>query len=325
MNKGRVAVTGASGYVGSGLIARLDRDDAIERVLAMDVRPLPRQHSAKVVFQQHDVAEPMAGLLGDNQIEAVVHLAYLLNPSHNSKATQRVNVGGMASVLDACAQAGVQHILYLSSTTVYGAHPDNPPLLTEASPVRPIKGFRYGEGKAQAEAMLTDFTRRYPTFTATILRACPVMGPNADNFISRAFSKPFLVGVRGYDPPMQLIHEDDLAEILYLCLMTRPSGVYNVAGDGTVRWSEMASIFGRRLINLPAPIIYGLTDLTWALRLQGDSPACGLDLIRYGWTASTEKIKRDLGVSFRHSSREAWEAFVRRQAQPAPVNQTGGR
>ena len=325
MKKGRVAITGASGYVGRGLIERLDRDDAIEQVLAIDVRPLRTQHSAKVVFHQRDVVEPMADLLSQHGIESIFHLAYVLNPAHNRKAAQRVNVGGTANVLEACVQAGVRHVLYLSSTTVYGAHPDNPDLLTEESPVRPVKGFQYGQNKAEAEAMLTDFTRRYTTFTATILRACPVMGPNADNFISRAFSKPFLVGIRGYDPPMQLVHEDDLGEILYLCLMRRPSGVYNVAGDGTIRWSEMASIFGRRLIDLPAPIIYGLTDLAWALRLQGDSPACGLDFIRYRWTASAEKIERDLGVSFSHSSSEAWLAFVRRQAQPASVNESETR
>ncbi len=158
--------------------------------------------------------------------------------------------------------------------------------------------------------------------TSTVLRVCPVMGPNADNFISMAFSKPVLVSVRGYDPPMQLVHEDDLTDVMATCLTARPSGVYHVAGRGPMRWSEMAAAHERRLIPVPAPLLYGLTELTWRLRLQSDSPASGLQFIRYPWTVSTEKIERELGVKFRHSSAEAWEAFVRRGSRPASATET---
>ena len=320
----RVAITGAAGYVASVLIQRLDREDTIERVLAVDIRPPSRPHSSKVVFHQQDVTAPMAGALSEHGIEAVVHLAFVLAPGRDRQAIRRVNVGGAANVLEACAQARVGRILYLSSTTVYGAHPDNPPMLTEASPVRPVKGFQYGEDKAMAEAALAEFTQAHPDVTATVLRACPVMGPSADNFISRAFSRPFLLGVRGYDPPMQLLHEDDLAEAMLRCLLDGDSGVYNLAGDGAVPWSELAVVSGRKLIMLPAPLAYGLTGATWSLRLQSDSPACGLDFVRYRWTAGTEKIERELGVRPRHSSGDAWEAFVRRRREPVPAKEPHG-
>ena len=321
----RVAVTGAAGYIGSHLIQRLEREDVIERVLAIDIRPLSRKHTSKVMFRQRDVTAPMAETLAENDIQAVVHLAFVLDPGRNRAAIQRVNVGGTANVLDACAQAGVQHLLYLSSTTVYGAHPDNPPLLTEESPVRPVKGFQYGEDKARCETLLDQFTQQHSGFTATVLRAPPVMGPNTDNFIAQAFSKPFLVGVKGYDPPMQFLHEEDLTEVMCLSLRGEIGpGVYNVAGDGAIRWSEVDGIFGRKVINLPAPLLYGLTGVTWSLRLQSDSPACGLNFIRYRWTASAEKIKRELGVELRYSSKEAWEAFVRRQEEPVPANEPPG-
>ena len=322
----RVAVTGAAGYVGSGLIERLAHDKAIERILALDIRPPNKPYTSKVVFHRHDVTAPMAEVLSEHQIDAVVHLAFILHPSHNHGPVERVNVGGTANVLDACARVGVQYLQYLSSTTVYGAHPDNPPLLSEESPIRPVKGFQYGENKAQAEALIREHSERDPVLKATVLRVCPVMGPNADNFVSRAFSKPFLVGIRGSDPALQLLHEDDLIEVMHRCLMERVSGVYNLAGDGPVRWSEMASMFGRRLISLPAPLLYGLTGVTWALHLQGDSPPCGLDFIRHRWTVSTDKIRGDLGISLRHSSKNAWEDFVHRQQErePAPVDTTPG-
>ncbi|MDP6402106.1 MAG: SDR family oxidoreductase [SAR202 cluster bacterium] len=313
----RVAITGAAGYVGRGLVERLEREDSVERILAMDVRPPGGPHGPKVVFRIHDVTAPMAEMLEENGIDAVVHLAFLLNPSRDRAAAERVNVGGASNVLEACRRAGVRQLVYLSSTTVYGAHADNPPLLSEKSPIRPVKGFQYGEHKANVEELLARHQGRNPDFTVAVLRGCPVMGPNADNFISRAFSQPFLVGIRGSDPPMQLIHEDDQTDLLTHCLLQRVSGVYNVAGDGVIRWSAMARLFGKRRINLPAPFLYGLTGLTWKLRLQGYSPACGLDFIRYPPNVSCDKVKSELGVSFRYSSEDAWMAFVQRQRERA--------
>ena len=307
----RVAITGAAGYVGDALVRRLERDDAIERVLAIDVRPLADHHTDKVSFAHHDVTVPMTELLTENRIDAVVHLAFVLNPARNRKAARRINVDGTAALLDSCVKADVRRVIYLSSTTVYGAHPDNAPLLTEDSPIRPVKGFAYGEDKAETEALFGELNRRHPTCSTVILRACPVLGANAGNFISRAFAKPFLVGITGCDPPMQFIHEEDLSEVLYLCLLNGVSGVYNLAGDGTIQWSEMVGMYGRRLITLPAPLLYGLTAATWRLRLQGDSPASGLDFIRYRWIASSERIRRELGYEFRRTSRDTWADFVR--------------
>ena len=306
----RVAITGASGYVGRGLVERLEREESVERVLAIDIRPPTRPHGPKVVFHRHDVTAPMGDLLEGHGIDAVVHLAFLLNPGRDRVVAERVNVGGAANVLEACQQAGVRQLVYLSSTTVYGAHADNPPLLTEESPVRPVKGFQYGEHKVRVEDLLAQHQRRNPDFTAAVLRGCPVMGPNADNFISQAFSQSFQVSIRGSDPPMQFIHEDDQTDVLLHCLLHGVSGLYNVAGDGEIRWSEMARLFGRRRINLPAPLLYGLTGLTWKLRLQVTSPACGLDFIRYPFNVSGDKIKGELGVSFQYSSKDAWMAFV---------------
>ena len=309
----RVAVTGAAGYIGSGLIERLEKERQVERLLAIDIRPLSAPFGPKVAFLRQDVAAPLAQALSSHGTEAVVHLAYVLKPGRDREAMRRINVSGTANVLEACRDAGVSKVVYLSSTSVYGAHADNPPMLTEESIPRPVRGFQYSEDKAQAEALVQAFSERTLEVTTTILRCCPVLGPNADNFISRAFLKPFLVAVRGYDPPMQFVHEDDLIKVMVRCILDDAPGLYNVAGDGFVSWSEMAKMLGRRLLSLPAPLLYAAIDVAWALRLQSDSPSCGLDFIRHRWTASTDKIKRELGVEFRHTSREACEAFAQRQ------------
>ena len=313
----RIAVTGAAGYVAGRLIAGLEKDDSVEKIVAMDVRPLESEHSSKVGFHQRDILEPMAALLSDEGVDTIVHLAYVLNPGRKREAARNVNVSGTANVLDACAQSDIRYLLYLSSTSVYGPHEDNPPMLTEKSPMRPLEGFQYSEDKVLAELLIKDFCGRYPDLTACVIRTPPVMGPNADNFIARAFMKPFLVGVKGYDPPMQFLHEDDLVEAMALCIMKRLSGLYNLAGEGTISWSEMVKLMGKRLVSMHPLALSGLTGLAWKLGLQSDSPPSGINFIKHRWTVSTEKIKRELGFVPRYTSREAWEAFVSRQKNVA--------
>ncbi len=307
----RVAVTGAAGYVGRTLIDRLARESAVERILALDVRPLPAESErGPVVFTRHDVTRPFGPLLREHRIDALAHLAYVMRPSRDRESARRVNVDGTASALASCEEAGVRHILYLSSTSVYGAHADNPPLLGEDAPPRPPRGFQYSEDKAAAERLIAEFAASRPDFSVVALRACPTLGPSADNFIASAFSKPFLVGARGHDPHMQLMHEDDLADALCRCLLSRVSGTYNLAGDGLIRWSEMARMFGRRVVWMPGLVLRFLVGVSWALGLQSDSPPSGLGFITHNWAASTDRAKRELGIRPRHTSREAWAAFA---------------
>ena len=306
----RIAITGASGYIAGRLIRQLQDCGGVSAILATDIRPPSVQPSGKVKFARWDVTESRPDIFSSHRIDTVIHLAYVLNPARREAHARRVNVAGTDNVLQACEAAGVRHIIYLSSTSVYGAHADNPDFLAETDPARPVSGFQYSEDKAAAESRLLKFAARNPEAAVTILRACPVIGPNADNFISQAFRKPILPAIGHADPPMQLIHEDDLIHTLTLCLERKPAGTYNLAPDDTIRWSEMAAMMNRPLIRLPAPVWYFLTSAAWNLRLQNDSPACGLDFIRHRWTVSAEKIKATLGIEFQRASREAWRSYA---------------
>lgn len=307
----RVAVTGASGYIGTQLIRHLDALDEVDHILATDIRPLRLQHSNKVQFVNHDVTVPMGELFQLHGIDAVAHLAFVLKPSHDADRIRSVNVGGAVNVMGSCVSTGVRHLVCLGSTTVYGAHADNPPLLTEESPLRPLKGFLYGENKAEIESRLQDFRTAQPELSVSVLRTCPVLGPNADNYVARSLSRSMLVAFRGHNPQMQFLHEDDMSQILTHCLLNGVDGTYNVAGVGSVGWEEMAELGGKRLVRLPGPLLRGLTGLTWAARVQSSSDVSGLELIRYPFLASTEKLEREHGLKARKSSRETWLAFVK--------------
>ncbi len=109
---------------------------------------------------------------------------------------------------------------------------------------------------------------------------------------------------------MQLLHEDDLVRCLEMAVLEGAHGLYNVAGSGSISWREMASARSRRVLSTPAWLLYPATQLAWALRLQSDSPALGLDMVRYPWLADTGKIEREMGFRPRFSARDAWESHI---------------
>ena len=310
----RVAVTGASGYLGRLLVNRLVRCEEVERVLAIDNHPMLRQPPPSVDFVNRDTTRDISDLLIRHRVDCVAHLAFVIRPDRNRERARKVNVEGAANVLDGCAAAGVEQVLYMSSATVYGAHPDNPPALTERAPLRPVAGFQYAEAKVEVEELLREFGRRHRDASVCVLRACPVLGPDADNFVARNLARRVLVGVAGYDPPMQFLHEDDVSDIMTHCLMNRVDGIYNVGGRDTLRMSEMARVAGSKLLRLPAHLLYGVTELSWLLRMQGNTPACGLDFIRYPWVVSGERLEREHGLRAERSSEQAWESFVSRNS-----------
>jgi UDP-glucose 4-epimerase len=306
----RIAITGISGYIGAGLAYRLESIDAVELIVGIDQHLPHTSRLSKLRFYQLDVCQPFVDIFVDNNVDAAIHLAFILMPKHDRDAAHRVNVGGTLNFLHACRTQAVKQILYLSSHTIYGAHPDNPISLKEDSPLRPMPGFQYSWDKAQTEQIFLDFAASNPDICVTILRTCVVMGPNADNAITKSLFKPAMICISGYDPPMQFVHEDDLTELILTFLERKQPGVFNVAGEEMVRYRQLATLCGKRLIPLPGGPLSFVMNLSWKLHLQKESPAAGLDFIKYPVVMSTEKLKREVGFQFKYSSQEAVAAFI---------------
>ena len=306
----RVAITGISGYIGSRLLPRLDSVDGVERIVGIDIKS-PSFNSPKLKFYCQDIFKPLGDIFVENEVDSAINLAFVLKPTRDQAGARRIDIGGNLSFLEACEQAKVKHILYLSSHTVYGAHPDNPVPLTEDSPLRPLLDFQYSWDKAETEQILRDFATAHKDVSITILRSCPVIGPNAAKSVAALmFKPPIMIGVAGYDPPMQFVHEDDLVELIITFLSQQKAGIFNVAGDGEIRYSEVARLPGRRMLKLPKGLLHPLMGFSWALRLQNDSPTSGLEFIKYPPIVSTEKLKSETGFQFRYSSEEALLSFI---------------
>ena len=306
-----VAVTGASGYIGSRLLRHLEEEN-LERLVAIDINPPPLPIHNVAVYRR-DVGLTFEDTLRQSGVTTVVHLAFVLNRGRSRRdvrETRETNLRTLHVVLDSCAGAGVKHVVYLSSHTVYGARRDNVVPLTESSPLRPVPDLAFGYDKFLSDQILESFAVRHPDIKVTLLRCCSVLGPSAAPDISRIFAFPGPMGVCGQNPAFQFLHEDDLARILTLVIHRGISGVYNLAGDGVVFYKEIVEALPGHYLCLPGFLGFPAVGMTWKLGLQSRRNTAELDLLRYPLLLSTSKLREAIGYQINYTSMETLTSFV---------------
>ena len=307
-----VAVTGASGYVGTKLLERLEQEPGLGKMVAFDVRPLPAPIHNIAVYRK-DVSGPIDEELNDQGATTLVHLAFNARRGANRREVASIreeNLETLRSVLASCVRARIGHLIYLSSHTVYGAHSDNPVPILDDAPMRPSLDFPYGYDKHLCELALEEFGQVQQDIKVTILRSCMVLGHGAENSATKAFFRSWLLGVSDSNPALQFVYDDDLARIISIIIQKEIPGTFNVAGDGVVYYREMAKIIKSKLISLPSFMAYPLARLSWQLRLQRDATSGGLDLVRWPILMSTGKLHRTTGYRFWHTGLDALTAFA---------------
>lgn len=151
----RILVTGASGYIGGKLLEVLAEKDWVKRLVGTDIKRPAFQHP-KYRFYDRDVRAPMDDIFAADNIDTVVHSAYVLPPIHDTALMEDINKNGTRNVLSAAAAFKVRQILYTSSTTAYGFHPDNDVPLTEESPLRGNADMTYAKNKKEIEGIMAD-------------------------------------------------------------------------------------------------------------------------------------------------------------------------
>ena len=307
-----IAITGAAGYLGTGLARSLAQDRQWDSVIGIDLKR-PSVSPENLVHFHLDIRDSgIQSLLISEKVEHLVHLAFVVNPMRNRDEMRDINVGGTRNVLAAARRARVKHLVVTSSATAYGARKDNPERLTEGNPLRGNPGYQYAAEKAEIDLMCLEFGKENPDISVTVLRPCIVFGPGVDNYISRMLSLPVLPVVDGENPEMQLVHEEDVVECLRLVLAKRTGGAFNVAGRGMMRWREIVRAAGKIPIYLPGFIARWLVNFAWRLRVSRiEAPAPLLDFITYPWVVSLEKSHRELGFEPRYSTRETLDCFLR--------------
>jgi len=310
-----VLVTGASGLVGRQVVDRLAGGaGGIETLVACDVRP-PRadERIDGVAYLCADVCDPTLGkLLKEHACDTVIHLAAVVTPGPASsrELEYQIDVGGTRNVAAACLEAGVGQLVYTSSGAAYGFHPDNPVPLRESDPLRGNEAFAYAWHKRLAEEHLARVRAEHPELTQLVLRPGTILGERVASPITALFERRLVVGVAGHDAPFVLIWDEDVADCIVLGVRERRAGVFNLAGDGVIRLSEIARRLGRPYLPLPAPLLASALAGLHALGLSARG-AEQVDFLRYRPVLANDRLGRELGFTPRFTSEGCFEHYRR--------------
>ncbi|MBW2263029.1 MAG: NAD-dependent epimerase/dehydratase family protein [Deltaproteobacteria bacterium] len=310
MDKARkVLITGSSGYCGHVIAAHLAGRGV--PVVGLDVEP-PRAGAERpgFTFEHVDVRHrgQVERVFATHEPTHVIHLAFRIDPTHDPEADRVLNVEGSRNVGDACFGApSIRQAVLMSSISVYGAHEDNPEWIDEDQPMRP-GGYAYAEHKKQCEAQWRALAKRAGR-NLVILRMCTVAGPSCTKpggVVRTIARSPLLPSIMGGDGRIQLIHEQDLAELVDRVIHDEEaSGTFNLCPDSFSTIRALGRTQGRPSVPVPLPVLRALLGLLWRLRIGGAAPEAA-PLLAHGIVASPARLVDRYGYSFRYGTREAF-------------------
>jgi UDP-glucose 4-epimerase len=308
----RVVVTGATGNVGTSTLEALSADERVDSILGI-ARRVPDLDLPKVEWAAADVRAAELTELFDGA-DAVVHLAWLIQPSRDEQETESVNVTGSERVFGAVADAGVPRLVYASSVGAYSPGPKDR-LVDESHPTDGIETSFYSRHKATVERILDRFESSTPSVTVARLRPGLIFKDEAASEIRRLFAGPFLpnflVNPRLIpivpdipDLRFQAVHSLDVGDAYRRAVFSEATGAFNIAADPVLDPERLSELLGARRVTAPASLVRGLANVTWRLRLQPTSPGW-LDMALEAPLMSSERARRELGWEPQKSSADA--------------------
>jgi UDP-glucose 4-epimerase len=308
----RVLITGISGVLAGRLAARLETDERIEYIAGLDLTE-PAHDLSRTEYVRADLRNPLvAKVLDSARIDTVVHLAITASPGRagGRARMKELNVIGTMQLLAAAQKSDRLRTFVMKSTTaVYGSSYADPALFREDSP--PGGGARSGYAKdaVEIESYARAFGRRRPDASLTVLRFANFIGPTVDTPLASYFSLPVVPTVLGYDPRLQLCHEDDAVEVLYRSVTQPHPGIYNVAGPGIVYLSQAIRLAGKPSAPVPLPFVTGLAGMVKRAGRVDFSPE-QLQFLLYGRVGDITRLRTVFGYEPRYGTRAAFEDFI---------------
>lgn len=313
----RIAITGASGNVGTSLLAALATEERVSSIVGI-ARRKPELAFPKTEWVQADVTTSDLTAIFDG-CDAVVHLAWAIQPSHRLQELTRINVSGSGRVFEATALAGVKNLVYASSVGAYSPAPKDR-AVDETWPTGGIATSFYSRHKAQTEAMLDRFETNHPDIRVVRLRPALIFKSEAASGIRRLFIGPLfpspllrasLIPLIPDSPRLrfQTVHSYDIGEAYRLALVNDVRGAFNIAAEPVIDPDVLSDIFGARKVRLPERTVRALTELTWRAHLQ-PSPVGWFDMGLNAPVMDTSRAHHELGWKPERSSVDALQDLV---------------
>jgi len=308
----RILVTGVGTFWGGRTAQIIEQDPSVEVVVGLDTR------APKVPLERTEVVRAdssysiLSRLVRATEVDTILHTHLEVDSTTiGSRALHETNVIGTMNLLAAAGAPGssVRKLVLKSSTLVYGSTPKDPYFFAEEAHRTGPARTRVERSLLETEGYVSDFADDHPDVVVTRLRFTNVLGPDLDTPLSRALRLPVVPEILGFDPRLQFTHQDDVLGALCFTAGHDVAGIFNVAGDGTLVWSDVCRIVGRRRVPI-TPVGTGLA--AGALRRLGivDLPLEVLSLLRFGRGVDNHRFK-DAGYRYRYTSAGTVEDFAR--------------
>jgi UDP-glucose 4-epimerase len=325
----KVVVTGATGNVGTSVVEALSKCDEVEQIVGL-ARREPRWAPAKTQWREANIlTADLEEAFSD--ADAVIHLAWAIQPSRDATTLERVNVEGSRRVFEAVAAAAVPKLVHASSVGAYSPGPKDREV-DENWPTEGTPSSFYSRHKVAVERQLDRFESENPEIAVVRLRPALIFKDDAATEIRRLFVGPFLPNFllrRALIPALpriqrlrfQAVHSADVGQAYLQAVLADTRGAFNIAAEPPLSPGELAQRLGVRSFPVPAAAVRGLADLSWRLRLQPTPPGW-LDMALNVPLMSSERARSELGWTPRHSGVEALEELLegmrRGQGHPTP-------
>jgi nucleoside-diphosphate-sugar epimerase/ferritin-like metal-binding protein YciE len=285
----RVVVTGATGNVGRSVVEALGERDEVSEIIGL---------AGAADIADSDLEPAFRGA------DAVVHLAWAVQPTHNLKKLERINVEGSRRVFEAAATAGVPKLLYSSSIAAYSPAPRDR-LIDEDWPLGGSETSFHARYKAAIEGHLDEFESVAPNTRVVRLRPALTCRGDAATELCRLLAGPFIPDFllrSGLVPAIprlsglcfQAIHTSDLARAYALATIRDVSGAFNLAAGPLLSTDDLAAALNLGTFPLSFSLARRLADLSWRLRLQ-PTPPDWLDMAMELPLVSSQRAARELG------------------------------
>lgn len=301
----RIAITGATGNMGTALLRRLST--TADHKLVGIARRLPEDSGDGVEWVSVDLStDACAGALRDafRGADAVVHLAWGFQPSHDLDYLEALGVGGTRRVLEAVAAEGVPQVVHMSSVGAYSPKRDNAPV-TEDWPTDGVPSSPYSRHKSAAERLLDAHEQAGHGTIITRLRP-GIVGQRAAGSALLRYGIPALVPARALDliPVLPLdkglvvpmLHADDVVDAIDRALQRRAAGAFNLSAEPPITTDGIAEALGAKAVHVPAAVVRGAMSAAWHARIQQVDPGW-LDLGMAVPLLDSSRAERELGWS----------------------------
>jgi UDP-glucose 4-epimerase len=308
----RVVVLGATGNVGTSVLDALAGDPTVDEIVAVARRPAQRAYP-RTSFVTADISEAELAPIFRGA-DAVVHLAWLIQPGRNESVTYAVNVIGSERVFAAVVEADVPALVYASSVGAYSPGPKDR-AVDESWPTEGIPTSFYSRHKAAVERRLDRLEQEHPDLRIVRLRPGLIFKREAATEIRRLFVGPFLPGwlLRPELIPVvpdiprlrfQAVHSLDVGDAYRRAVLSEARGPFNIAAEPIIDPAELGRILAARPVKLPPRLVRAAAAASFALRLQPSEPGW-LDMALEVPLMDTTRARRELGWAPTRSATEA--------------------